>query len=156
MGGGRRGCARHITFVSVRIAVVVVEEPAGELESRSHRKLHYPNNSVAIHMTLEFGETFVYLNLFYYFSTLMLHSEYFPFLPTLESEPQGPVDHPRLEAPAPAGWWEESAVRRLLRLSAHKPQPQPGRSGMSEDVPRLPIGRAPDHDKEFGVPQRYL
>ncbi|KYK57302.1 fungal specific transcription factor [Drechmeria coniospora] len=77
-----------------------------------HRKLHYPDNSVAIHMTLGVGETFVYLNLLYYFSTLMLHREYFPFLPMLESEPRGPVDHPRLEAEAPPGWWEESA--RLL------------------------------------------
>lgn len=31
-----------------------------------HRKLRYPSNSVAVHMTLGFGETFVYLNLLYY------------------------------------------------------------------------------------------
>ena len=87
-----------------------------------HRKLHYPNNSVAVHMTLGFGETFVYLNLLYYLryvasqpvplltsSTLSLHREYFPFLPTSESEPSGPVDHPMLEAPAPDGWWSDCA-----------------------------------------------
>ncbi|KAG5979610.1 hypothetical protein E4U55_004954 [Claviceps digitariae] len=74
-----------------------------------HRKLHYPQNSVAVHMTLGFGETFVYLNLLYFVSTLMLHREYFPFLPTLESEPRGPVEEPMLEAPAPDGWWHESA-----------------------------------------------
>lgn len=74
-----------------------------------HRKLRYPSNSVAVHMTLGFGETFVYLNLLYYVSTLMLHREYFPFLPTLESEPRGPVDQPMLQAPAPDGWWHESA-----------------------------------------------
>lgn len=39
----------------------------------------------------------------------MLHREYFPFLPLLESTPQGPVDHPMLEATAPQGWWDESA-----------------------------------------------
>lgn len=77
--------------------------------ANQHRKLYYPNNSVAVHMTLGYGETFAYLNLLYYVSTLMLHREYFPFLPTLESTPQGPVDHPMLEATAPDGWWDESA-----------------------------------------------
>ena len=43
-------------------------------------------------------------------STLMLHREYMPFLPTHESVPQGPVEKPLLEAPAPAGWWEDSAA----------------------------------------------
>lgn len=42
-------------------------------------------------------------------STLMLHREYTPFLPTPESTPQGPVDKPLLEAPAPAGWWSYNA-----------------------------------------------
>ena len=40
-----------------------------QLESwraNQHRKLHYPNNSVAVHMTLGYGETFSYLNLLYY------------------------------------------------------------------------------------------
>lgn len=39
----------------------------------------------------------------------MLHRDYFPFLPTLRSKPQGPVDHPLLEGVAPDGWWEQSA-----------------------------------------------
>lgn len=39
----------------------------------------------------------------------MLHREYTPFLPTLESVPTGPVDKPLLEAPAPSGWWEYNA-----------------------------------------------
>lgn len=39
----------------------------------------------------------------------MMHREYFPFLPTLESTPQGPVDQPMLEAAAPEGWWNESS-----------------------------------------------
>jgi hypothetical protein len=43
-------------------------------------------------------------------SNLMLHREYTPFLPTRESVPVGPVDPPRLEAPAPAGWWENSSA----------------------------------------------
>ncbi|KAK7415029.1 hypothetical protein QQX98_006167 [Neonectria punicea] len=33
---------------------------------RQHKRLHYPRNSVAVHMTLGFGESFVYLNLLYY------------------------------------------------------------------------------------------
>lgn len=37
-----------------------------------HRKLHYPSNSVAVHMTLGFGETFVYLNLLYYVRYVVL------------------------------------------------------------------------------------
>ena len=32
---------------------------------QQHR-LHYPNNSVAVHMTLGYGESFVYVNLLYY------------------------------------------------------------------------------------------
>ncbi|KAK2595668.1 hypothetical protein QQS21_006641 [Conoideocrella luteorostrata] len=83
-----------------------------------HRKLHYPNNSVAVHMTLGFGETFVYLNLLYYVSILMLHREYVPFLPTTESEPRGPVDQPMLEALAPDGWWNDSA-RQLFGGAEH-------------------------------------
>lgn len=31
-----------------------------------HRKLYYPSTSVAVHMTLGYGETFTYLNLLYY------------------------------------------------------------------------------------------
>jgi hypothetical protein len=40
----------------------------------------------------------------------MLYREYTPFLPTPESVPRGPVDHPVLEAPAPPGWWENGAA----------------------------------------------
>lgn len=40
----------------------------------------------------------------------MLHREYFPFLPTVDMTPRGPIDHPTLEAPAPPGWWENSAL----------------------------------------------
>lgn len=39
----------------------------------------------------------------------MLHREYFPFLPTADLTPRGPVDPPLLEAEAPPGWWDESA-----------------------------------------------
>lgn len=48
----------------------------------------------------------------------MLHREYFPFLPTTESEPRGPVDQPMLEATAPEGWWNESA-RQLFGGAEH-------------------------------------
>jgi hypothetical protein len=40
----------------------------------------------------------------------MLHREYFPFLPTSETIPRGPVDHPQLQAEAPPGWWDASAL----------------------------------------------
>lgn len=142
-----------------------------------HRKLHYPSNSVAIHMTLSLGETFVYLNLLYYVSTLMLHREYFPFLPTLGSEPQGPVDHPRLEAPAPPGWWEESArqlfgaaesIARILHEASecgvHLMTPFAGFCAFSAGYiclyvfrfPRMNLGRSPDAEACLGMCLAYL
>ncbi|KAH7121599.1 hypothetical protein EDB81DRAFT_700522 [Dactylonectria macrodidyma] len=81
-----------------------------------HSRLHYPRNSVAVYMTLGFGESFVYLNLIYYLSIMMLHREYFPFLPAPESTPQGPIDHPLLEAEAPSGWWDNSS-RELVEAA---------------------------------------
>lgn len=51
------------------------------------------------------GETNLVLH-----STVMLHREYFPFLPTSETVPRGPVDHPKLQAEAPPGWWDASAL----------------------------------------------
>lgn len=77
--------------------------------SSMHPALHYPRNGVAIHMTLGYGESFIYVNLLYYLGVLMLHREYVPFLPTAEMAPRGPIDHPMLQAQAPAGWWESSA-----------------------------------------------
>ncbi|KAM5349161.1 hypothetical protein ACJ41O_008984 [Fusarium nematophilum] len=74
-----------------------------------HHRLHYPRYSVAVHMTLGHGESFIYLNMLYYLSVIMLHREYFPFLPTAESTPNGPIHPPLLEAEAPPGWWEDSA-----------------------------------------------
>ncbi|OAA50206.1 Transcription factor [Beauveria brongniartii RCEF 3172] len=132
--------------------------------ANQHRKLYYPNNSVAVHMTLGYGETFTYLNLLYYVSTLMLHREYFPFLPTLESTPQGPVDHPMLEATAPEGWWDESArilfgaaenIARILHESCecgvHLMTPFAGFCAFSAGYlnlyvyhfPRMNLGRSP-------------
>ncbi|WAO90020.1 Zn(2)-C6 fungal-type domain-containing protein [Fusarium falciforme] len=80
-----------------------------EWRGSQHHRLHYPRHSVAVHMTLGHGESFIYLNMLYYLSTIMLHREYFPFLPTAESTPQGPIHPPLLEAEAPPGWWEDSA-----------------------------------------------
>lgn len=37
-----------------------------EWRAGQHRNLHYPSTSVAVHMTLGYGETFTYLNLLYY------------------------------------------------------------------------------------------
>ncbi|OLN97093.1 putative transcriptional regulatory protein C1327.01c-like protein 1 [Colletotrichum chlorophyti] len=89
-----------------------------EWRSKQHYRLHYPNNSVAAHATLGYGESFVYLNLLYYQSIMMLQREYFPFLPTLDMTPQGPIDPPLLEADAPPGWWDESA-RELFEAAGH-------------------------------------
>ncbi|KAK1142420.1 hypothetical protein N8T08_007972 [Aspergillus melleus] len=73
---------------------------------------------VVAHMSLGYGESFTYSNLLYYVSTLMLHREYFPFLPLNETGPRGPIDHPTLEAEAPPGWWEESA-KELFGAAEH-------------------------------------
>ncbi|KAF6823221.1 fungal specific transcription factor [Colletotrichum plurivorum] len=89
-----------------------------EWRAKQHHRLHYPENSVAAHATLGYGESFVCLNLLYYQSIMMLHREYFPFLPGLEDPPRGPVDPPLLEAEAPAGWWDESA-RELFGAAEH-------------------------------------
>ncbi|KAF4943519.1 hypothetical protein FSARC_14904 [Fusarium sarcochroum] len=82
-----------------------------EWRNSQHEKLHYPRHSVIVHMTLGHGESFIYLNMLYYlrFSTIMLHREYFPFLPTADTTPRGPIDPPLLEAEAPPGWWDDSA-----------------------------------------------
>ncbi|KAI2789776.1 hypothetical protein POX_d05274 [Penicillium oxalicum] len=81
-----------------------------EWRANQHHRLHYPENSVVAHITLGYGESFTYVNLIYYLCTLMLHREYFPFLPTSETLPRGPVDHPQLQAEAPPGWWDKSAL----------------------------------------------
>ncbi|KAG5657459.1 hypothetical protein KAF25_006023, partial [Fusarium avenaceum] len=80
-----------------------------EWRKGQHERLCYPQHSVVVHMTLGHGESFIYLNMLYYLSTIMLHREYFPFLPKADSTPRGPVDPPLLEAEAPPGWWNESA-----------------------------------------------
>jgi hypothetical protein len=76
--------------------------------SQSER-LKYPNTDIAVHVSLGRGEAFGYLNLIYFVSLLFLHREYIPFLPTLESEPRGPVDPPLLQAVAPHNWWSRNA-----------------------------------------------
>ncbi|KAK2031709.1 hypothetical protein LX32DRAFT_636943 [Colletotrichum zoysiae] len=86
--------------------------------SGQHHRLRYPDNSVAAHATLGYGESFVYLNLLYYQSIMMLQREYFPFLPTVDMTPRGPIDAPTLEAEAPPGWWERSA-KELFEAAAH-------------------------------------
>ncbi|KAK2055192.1 hypothetical protein LY76DRAFT_628476 [Colletotrichum caudatum] len=86
--------------------------------SRQHHRLHYPDNGIAAHAALGYGESFVYLNLLYYQSIMMLQREYFPFLPTVDMTPRGPIDAPTLEAEAPPGWWEQSA-KELFEAAAH-------------------------------------
>lgn len=51
-------------------------------------------------------------------SVLFLNREYIPFLPTVESEPKGPVDPPLLEGVAPEGWWENRA-HDIFQAAAH-------------------------------------
>ncbi|KAE8389360.1 hypothetical protein BDV23DRAFT_194428 [Aspergillus alliaceus] len=142
-----------------------------------HDRLYYPSNSVAIHMTLGYGESFTYINLLYYLSTLMLHREYFPFLPTAESGPRGPVDHPLLEAEAPAGWWEASAlelftaaehIAKLLHeaseCGAHLMTPFAGFCAFSASYmnlyiyrfPRMNLGRSPQAEQLMNFCLAYL
>ncbi|KAE8381866.1 hypothetical protein BDV26DRAFT_278475 [Aspergillus bertholletiae] len=142
-----------------------------------HDRLHYPSNSVAIHMTLGYGESFTYINLLYYLSTLMLHREYFPFIPTTESGPRGPVDHPLLEAEAPVGWWESSAlelfsaaehIARLLHeaseCGAHLMTPFVGFCAFSASYmnlyiyrfPRMNLGRTPEAEQLMNFCLAYL
>ncbi|XPS77624.1 hypothetical protein M3J09_009652 [Ascochyta lentis] len=78
--------------------------------AKQHSTLHYPSASVAMHTMLGYGETFTYLNLLYFVSILVHYREYIPFLPAPDAIPVGPVDHPLLEAQAPAGWWDESSA----------------------------------------------
>ncbi|KAF5517174.1 putative transcriptional regulatory protein [Colletotrichum aenigma] len=89
-----------------------------EWRAKQHHRLHYPENSVVAHATLGYGESFVYLNLLYYQSIMMLHREYFPFLPALEDPPKGPIDPPLLEDEAPPGYWDESA-REFFGAAQH-------------------------------------
>lgn len=51
-------------------------------------------------------------------SVVMLQREYFPFLPTIDMTPRGPIDPPTLEAEAPPGWWEQSA-KELFEAAGH-------------------------------------
>ncbi|KAF4777814.1 fungal specific transcription factor domain-containing protein [Colletotrichum scovillei] len=89
-----------------------------EWRTKQHHRLQYPANSVAAYATLGYGESFVYLNLLYYQSVVMLQREYFPFLPTIDMTPRGPIDPPTLEAEAPSGWWEQSA-KELFEAAGH-------------------------------------
>ncbi|KAM0327582.1 hypothetical protein ACHAQA_005875 [Verticillium albo-atrum] len=144
--------------------------------AHQHARLLYPANSAAVHISLGYGESFTYLNLLYYVSTLMLHREYFPFLPEQGQIPRGPVD-PCLQAEAPAGWWDESArelfgaaasIARLLHETA-----ECGALLMTPFVgfcaftaccmnlyvfrfPRMNLGRSPDAERLMGVTFEYL
>lgn len=43
-------------------------------------------------------------------STIFLHREYIPFVPSKESEPSGPTDPPILEETAPEDWWDRGSA----------------------------------------------
>ncbi|KAF9878119.1 fungal specific transcription factor [Colletotrichum karsti] len=85
--------------------------------TRTDDILHYPTQTVGAHAGTG-CRAFVYINLLYYHCILMLHREYFPFLPKPNAEPQGPTDPPFLEAEAPPQWWQESA-RELFEAAGH-------------------------------------
>lgn len=107
----------------------------------------------------------------------MLHREYFPFMPTAESGPRGPVDHPLLEAEAPVGWWESSAlelfsaaehIARLLHeaseCGAHLMTPFVGFCAFSASYmnlyiyrfPRMNLGRSPQAEQLMNFCLAYL
>ncbi|KAH7363825.1 putative fungal-specific transcription factor [Rhexocercosporidium sp. MPI-PUGE-AT-0058] len=77
--------------------------------SQQSDRLKFPSTSVAVHVSLGYGEKFAYVNLLYYVCVLFLNREYIPFLPIQLSEPIGPIDPPLLEATAPPGWWHDRA-----------------------------------------------
>ncbi|KAH8901122.1 hypothetical protein GQ53DRAFT_614883, partial [Thozetella sp. PMI_491] len=81
-------------------------------------RLRYPDVTVEGHAALGQAEEFGYINLVYYVSLLFLGREYIPFLPTIESEPSGPVDPPLLPLEPPPGWWAERA-NELFAASAN-------------------------------------
>ncbi|CRK40659.1 hypothetical protein BN1723_004903 [Verticillium longisporum] len=147
-----------------------------EWRAGQHRRLLYPENSAAVHISLGYGESFTYLNLLYYVSTLMLHREYFPLLPEQDQIPQGPVD-PCLQAEAPAGWWDESArelfgaaekIARLLHETAEcgglLMTPFVGFCAFTaccmnlyvSFFPRMNLGRSPDAAKLMNWTLDYL
>jgi hypothetical protein len=107
----------------------------------------------------------------------MLHREYTPFLPTPESVPVGPVDPPRLEAPAPAGWWEDSSaelfggaekIARLLHEASecgvHLMTPFTGFCAFSagyvlmyvHHFPKMNYGRSPNAEECMNMCMDYL
>lgn len=67
--GGRRApgmCAPHnYPWVPTSPCSLLVNQLEA-WRAGQHRKLHYPSHPVSVHMTLGYGETFVYLNLLYY------------------------------------------------------------------------------------------
>ncbi|KAG9239123.1 putative fungal-specific transcription factor [Amylocarpus encephaloides] len=75
-----------------------------------NKRVQYPHASVSACVSLGRAESFAMINLIYFVSLLFLNQEYIPFLPTAESEPQGPIDPPLLEAKAPDGWWSDRAM----------------------------------------------
>ncbi|KAK7220057.1 hypothetical protein V2G26_008060 [Clonostachys chloroleuca] len=85
---------------------------------RQEKRLRYPEASVEGHSALGTAERFAYLNLIYYVSLLFLGREYLRFIPTPDSEPNGPVDPPLLPLPAPPGWWQDRADE-IFTSAAH-------------------------------------
>ncbi|CAG9982799.1 unnamed protein product [Clonostachys byssicola] len=138
---------------------------------------HYPTASVVMYVTLGYGEAFVYINVLYYVSVIMLRREYLPFLPTPESLPSGPTDPPLLEAEAPENWWEDNArqlfqsaeyIARLLEEASecgvHLMTPFAGFCAFSAGYlcayvhwfPNMNLGRSPDAGKCLTVCLKYL
>ncbi|CAI6088612.1 unnamed protein product [Clonostachys chloroleuca] len=85
---------------------------------RQEKRLRYPEASVEGNSALGTAERFAYLNLIYYVSLLFLGREYLRFIPTPDSEPNGPVDPPLLPLPAPPGWWQDRADE-IFTSAAH-------------------------------------
>ncbi|KAJ5351442.1 hypothetical protein N7452_000416 [Penicillium brevicompactum] len=74
-----------------------------EWRATQHHRLHYPENSVITHTTLGWGNP-------------LLTSICYTIPPG--TVPCGPIDQPTLEAEAPPGWWDNSAL--VLFGSAEK------------------------------------
>lgn len=78
-------------------------------------QLRYDDSNLIAHSLVNQGRHFGLLHLLFYTSTLVLHRDYLPFLPSVEFDvAKGPIDGQPLygQHQAPHDWWRSCLVRR--------------------------------------------